>query len=235
MSKIENMPLEIDFGESFTVTRVRQDSDEIRIEERRGVQFQMNRKPTLFGEVAIDHWWIPLPGLYADRNRESQNHQEILDCYWGWCQHAGSAMNDRHVQESYILAKLLPEVRSNGARRVFCDAIVTAPTEDGAKARYADLPTLNSILASSSQDTLESEAFIRRTAEILGPPRYDDEARECYREMTDELFKGRMRSFRSWQRRGNSDRRPGLARKETSDFSTRRKAVRESGPRRLVL
>ena len=188
MSDIESVPLEIDFGELFTVPRVRSNSEQVRLVDRSSVRFELNRKQTKLGDVVIDQWWIPLPGLYGDRKRKNRNYQEILDCFWGWCQHAGSAADNRHVQESFILATLLPEARSNGARRVFRDAFVTGPSKEAKLARYAEVPTLESMLKSTRQETLDSAAFIQKTGEILGAPEYDDEVRDCYDVISREIF-----------------------------------------------
>ena len=92
-------------------------------------RFHLCRKPVQFGPFAFDHWWMNTSTLYGQRNRPACNQDAVIDCFWAKCMQQGSVFDDQ-VQETFILAKLLPHARSNGSRKVFVDC---HPTRQGGR------------------------------------------------------------------------------------------------------
>lgn len=151
-------------------------------------QFCLCRKQEQFGELAFDQWWMPRQGLYGERGKESLNRQAVIDCFWSLCLGAGSALSDRGVQESYILASLLPHARSNGSRDVFVDASLTRRKGDEELDRGRMLAWLEKMLSDARQDEVGVLEFNRRTADFLGPPEYEEQVVSCYEEIAEEIL-----------------------------------------------
>ncbi|QDT87387.1 hypothetical protein [Gimesia chilikensis] len=145
-------------------------------------RFALNRKQTTLGRLDIDQYWMDKRGLYGERNKESENRREAINLFWALCLCAGSALNDRGVQESYVLARLLQHSRSNGSRRVFADSSMEyrCPPEM--------IVELNQILLTDKDKKMGASEFHRQTAEILGPPEYTQQERDQYDEMVSELM-----------------------------------------------
>src|SRR4051812_31816975 len=73
----------------------------------------------LLGQTSIQHVWIDIRTLYVPH--ASKNSSSIVNYFWDFCIAKGSAL-DAGVQMSYLLARLLPKSRPNGARRIVPDA-----------------------------------------------------------------------------------------------------------------
>lgn len=145
-------------------------------------RFALNRKQTTLGSLDIDQYWMDKRGLYGERNRNSENRREAINLFWALCICAGSALDDREVQESYVLARLLQHSRSNGSRRVFADASM----ETGCPPEI--IAELNQLLITGKDSQMGASEFHRNTAGILGPPEYTQQERDRYDEMVPELM-----------------------------------------------
>lgn len=145
-------------------------------------QFDMFRKQANLGCLEIDQWWMDKRGLYGERNRNSSNRCAAIDLFWSLCICEGSAFSERDIQETYILARLLPHARSNASRRVFVDASL----ENHSSA--ADLSELDQFLSLSQDGRKNALDFYRSTGNLLGPPEYEENVIDQYNEFVAELM-----------------------------------------------
>jgi hypothetical protein len=149
------------------------------------VTFRLCRKPETLGLVEIDHWWLPTPTVIASAGKRPGNFKAVLDAYWQLCRQAETD-RDPGVAESYLLANLLPHVRSIGSRRVVADGRLGG---HGAKAQD-NRASLDDHLRSAPLDPISEVQFRDQTADILGPAELPPEFRERYQKRCDELFGG---------------------------------------------
>src|SRR3954469_24535744 len=84
-------------------------------------RFELCRRAERMGPVPVDHWWMDTRRVYGQRGRTATAREAVTGYFWALCQHHKTDAEPA-VQESYILAGLLPLARSNAARRVFMDA-----------------------------------------------------------------------------------------------------------------
>lgn len=148
--------------------------------------FELCRKAEQVGPLVLDHWWMNTRRLYGQRRRPAPNLQNITAYFWALCrQHRTAA--DPEVQESYLLANLVPWARSNAGRRIFADAHLTRP-ELLDSSTVEVQKNLEELLRKSRQDTLTLAAFNDRTADILGPPNLAAEIRDRYQEVVEDLL-----------------------------------------------
>ena len=159
-----------------------------RLELRTNFKFELCRKQTALGPLPLDQWWIRKQGLYGERGNDSANRQEIVDCFWSLCQAEGSALEDRPIQEVYILATLLPQARSNASRRVFADASLTKYDAEEQLNRAAVVEQLEQMLQVARDTKLDVLSFYRRTGDVLGPPQYEVDVHTCYEEFVEEIL-----------------------------------------------
>ncbi len=146
--------------------------------------FDLCRKTSQFGDVAVDQVWMEHATVYGQRNCRSTNHDALVDAFWTLCWREGSVLEDA-VQESYLLAKLVTESRSNGSRRVFQDAVQAQGTN---AQRQRLIQALDQRLAAGRRNELDMVAFRDQTAILLGPPSYPAEVWDRYRRYGQELF-----------------------------------------------
>lgn len=140
--------------------------------------FSLCRKREAMGRVPVDHWWMPVPALYdqrGNRGRGRGNYESVVDCFWAMCGHEGST-SEVDVQESYLLARLLPSARNQGSRRIFPDAHLESRAQASTESRMESVRELDSQLSSCREKTLGLVEFRDRTGEVLGPPRLTEEA-----------------------------------------------------------
>jgi hypothetical protein len=157
----------------------------------RTFRFELCRKTEQMGEVPVDHWWMDTRGLYGQRGRESPNRAAVTDYYWALCHEYGTS-GDAPVQESFILAKILPQARSNAARAIFADANPIPPV--GRKRLQAEAAeALEQTLLASRYEHMTWSEFEQKTQDLLGPPPLSKDAVGLYGAFTDELF-GEARS-----------------------------------------
>jgi hypothetical protein len=152
----------------------------------REILFQMCRSQTQMGSVPVDQFWMPLAGVYGQRNRQSPNYQALIDCFWAQCWKHATVLHD-DVQQSFILARLLPKARSNGARRVFADSTADGP-KTNLKNKRAFVRELDELFRTSRDCELTEVDFRDRKAEFLGPPAYDPWVWDYYRELESEIL-----------------------------------------------
>lgn len=151
--------------------------------------FELQHKQAQFGESAFLQWWMPNNTLYPTRNRKAANYRPIIDSWWlACCQHGTD--QERTIREAYLLAQLLPLIRSIGSSRVVADSVLGKRDSDQ---RIADLERL----LRESTEVRSTLSFRDAVADALGPPRYDDVARENYQEAVHELLDEGCRLLRS--------------------------------------
>lgn len=144
----------------------------------------LTMQPLDLGVCQIDQWWIERSQLYPTRQRAARMYTPIVDAFWQLCR-AESTDDDPQIRESYLLAKLLPQIRDQGARDVFRDSVIHRRSSHRAKREDAD--QLEALL-SRSFEPKSVEAFHRLTADLLGPPDYTAEDMEHYYNMVEHLL-----------------------------------------------
>jgi len=148
-------------------------------------QFHLCRQQVTLGKTEIDQFWMPIPSLYGQRGTSAVNQQPLVDLWWRFCGIAGT-QTEIDVQESYLLAKILPEARSNGSRRVFADAVEIS-TRSRRHEIQAWAEELNELLIGDGKAKY-NEARFHKATECLGHPEYPSSVWEKYVEMTEHLF-----------------------------------------------
>jgi len=146
--------------------------------------FELHRKQDKFADVEIDHWWLDQRTLYGQRNTR-RRIAPLADCFWALCEGAATT-SERDVQESYILAKLIPYARSNAARGVFQDARPGRLRDP--KRRREFFEELERTITQGCAQPIDVLGFHRTTADLLGPPEYDNQDRDRYAEFAAELL-----------------------------------------------
>jgi hypothetical protein len=150
-------------------------------------RFELCNKLEFFGSTTVNQWWMPVTELYAQReqkNAADQNHRMISDFYWMMCR-AEKATDCRDAQERFLLAKLLPKVRSQGSRTIFADAFLRGGSVRERKQRMEELDAL---LSQTQREFMTRAQFHQKTHEILGRQEYPSEIQHAYDELTSELF-----------------------------------------------
>jgi hypothetical protein len=124
--------------------------------------------------------------VYGQRNRSAANQSAMIECWWAFCWKYATVLEEA-VQESFILAHLLPYARGNGSRRVLADAIPTRSKKlEADKATVA--AELEQYLQGSRDEEFDLQAFRDATANAIGPPIYGDEVWQCYKRLAQDLL-----------------------------------------------
>lgn len=140
--------------------------------------------------MTVDQWWMRTTELYRhrrQRRRRRGNYEALTEAFWALCRQAGSH-HDREVQESYLLARLLPYARSQGSRRIVADGHLVPRTKAGREQRELAVQELNQMLRRTRSETSTPLSFSRQTAAFIGPPVVADELRETYEACCAGLF-----------------------------------------------
>jgi hypothetical protein len=156
----------------------------------RPLDFSLCRKAEQFGAVSIDHWWMPTTALYAQRARKTQrsgNFAAVTTGFWALCCREGSQY-ESEVQESYLLARLVPLTRNQGSRRIFADACLSPPRSRSRWRSQDSVEELEGLLQLSRTHELNRLDFQRKTGDVLGPSPLSPEIIERYQTFCEELF-----------------------------------------------
>ena len=151
-------------------------------------RFDLCRKrDQAFGPVIVDHWWMPVTPLYAQRQGNSppaHNHTEILRLYWAAVQH-GRATRDQGSQERLLLASLVPDVRSEGSRTIFADAFL----RPAARSEHQEaIQTLETLLSDARPNQLTRAEFHEQSWSALGRETFPQETQEMDDRLTRDLL-----------------------------------------------
>lgn len=149
-------------------------------------EFALCRNQVTLGEIEVDQFWMPTRSLYGQRNQRAVNLEPLIELFWAECGVAGTQC-EAAIQETYLLAKILPYARSNGSRRVFIDAFQTLPGNRSGRMR-AWTADLNQLLTASRHNEYDELAFQRATGNLIGPPTYSEEVRRCYQTLSANLL-----------------------------------------------
>lgn len=142
------------------------------------------RRDVQYGAVSLPHFWIDRRLVYGDRGQRQDVHQAITDYFRAVCRQEGTH-TDPAVQESFILARLLPQARSNGARRVLLDSV---PQQRKQSEKAEQINALEQLLHSQRQEELDKAGFRDRTANAIGPTVYPDDVWTRYWQFERELM-----------------------------------------------
>lgn len=161
--------------------------------------FSLCRKTELsLGDVTIEQWWMNQRGLYGIRKKKCDNYTAILDFYWACCL-LHKTCDQKEVLESYLLAQLLPQTRSNGSRKIFNDSKLPRET---LKKRLEQCDQLESLLVTEPNQLLTRNDFYLKVAGILGAPAIQSEIFECYEEFRAELLDEACSELQQDRRKG---------------------------------
>lgn len=147
-------------------------------------KFDLLHQPVELGPYRFEQWWIDRGKLYPTRNRSAPMYGPILNAFWDICRSA-STHNDPEVQESFLLAKLLPHIRIQKAAEVFLDSVTHQRVDWAPKREAAEELEL---ILSQGTEPMSIQRFHELTADLLGPPQYDDESWELYDVMAEQLL-----------------------------------------------
>jgi hypothetical protein len=152
--------------------------------------FSLCRKAEQLASLPVDHWWMRTTALYAQRAQSNQaagNFAAVTSGFWALCGREGT-QHDSEVQQSYLLARLVPFTRSQGSRRIFTDACLNPPRSGSRSPRQDWAEELEPLLRASRNERLSRLEFQRRTGDVLGPPPLAQEAVDTYLAFCQELF-----------------------------------------------
>jgi hypothetical protein len=152
--------------------------------------FSLCRKAEQLGTLPVDHWWMPTTALYAQRARSNQaagNFAAVTAGFWALCGREGT-QHDPEVQQSYLLARLVPFTRNQGSRRIFADACLGPPRRRSRSPRQDLVEELEPLLQASRTRRMSRLDFQRKTGDVLGPPALAQEAVNTYQALCQELF-----------------------------------------------
>ncbi len=148
------------------------------------VEIPLCHKSLKLGRHEVDHYWLDNRLLYGQRNRPSYLHTQIVNIYWEVCREQG-ALADHDTRQTFLLASLLPNVRSNGSRRVFADARVAGrPARSRERTKDLDL-----MLRATQENTMQSEEFEAAALRMLRSPDLRAD-RTIVRRLSEELLSG---------------------------------------------
>ena len=142
------------------------------------------RKSLRFADLEIQQYWIDRGAVYG--RRDQPTHRSIVEFFWAVCRQQGAATG-RSAQEQYILARLLPETRIYGARRVVAAGVLSRPASARISVRES-IRDLEAELITFADRRMSRVQFRDATANLIGPIHFDVEARQRYLEFTNELF-----------------------------------------------
>lgn len=158
-------------------------------------KFQLSRKKAYFGDLLIDQFWMKPTSIYGTES-DSLNHISLVGCFWALNKRAKSAgetgLDIDAAIETYVLACLLPQMRTNGSRSVFMDQVPQGSWKNASTLKHAGLDQsdfdLNSLLAKSDYKQESMYEFHRLVGKVLGPKKYDKKTRESYAVFSNYLF-----------------------------------------------
>ena len=142
-------------------------------------RFSLFQKSISFGSATFNQLWMRPNSVSGQRNSSGLNGEAIIDYFWAVCLMDGHAAMEPEQQATYLLAKILPLVRSTGGRRVFADARARGIPEVEA----AEVAELDSLLAVCREEELSLSEFCRLTA-----PNFDSDVLSEYLDLSKELF-----------------------------------------------
>lgn len=154
----------------------------------REYRFDLCRKRNQsMGPVTVDHWWMPVTLLYAQRQGNTPpapNHTEIVRLYWAVVEQQ-QATAVRSAQERLLLAALVPKVRVEGSRTIFADAFLRrSPRSQQSEA----IATLDALLLAEGETRLTRAEFHEGSWNALGRPEFPPGLQERYETLSRELL-----------------------------------------------
>ena len=152
----------------------------------RRFDFDLCRRVQMLGETPVAHVWMDLRSLYDPRPGRGGNSWAVVDYFFARCRADGTLV-DRGVAESYLLARLLPHARQDGARRVLPDARLRGgPTARRARQELVEL--LELMLGQGRPESRTIVEFRDRGADRLGIPTLTEAERQTYGVFVAELL-----------------------------------------------
>lgn len=146
--------------------------------------FQLAFRPERYGEREFEHWWIDIRTIYRQRRQKAINFDPLINLWWNCCLENDS-IDYRGVCESFLLTKLFERMRSNGSKRVLIDSL-PAKGKRGERAEIVD--NLETMLKNSSSDEIGISDFSTRTADFVGPPKFEKDVFDLQNEFAKQLF-----------------------------------------------
>jgi hypothetical protein len=114
---------------------------------------------------------------------QQTNYRPIVDAFWQLCRQAGSD-KEPAVAASYLLARLLPHVRSLGSRRVVTDSRLS----NRRKAVADGLSILEDFLRADPLTPLTEVQFRASTKKAIGPLKMAPKAALSYLQFEETLL-----------------------------------------------
>lgn len=139
------------------------------------------------GACNVRQLWCPLGTLYELPGGEATNAWGFVEGFWRLCSDAGT-VGDPDVQESYLLARLYPLTRKDGARRIVPDARFRSTPRRMTEQAKDYCQMLDQLLKAENRRTLDHCDFHEQTRQYLELPEPSPEARALYNAILAYLF-----------------------------------------------
>jgi len=145
--------------------------------------FTLDRKLERFGELEIDHLWIPTPQLNpVGEAAPDSMFRSFCESYRNLCMTEVSDL--AQAAETYALARLLPHTRKRGAMAVFMDAKESKETHKLLRGNDEELQGLLERDPLAPMTVTEFDAAMQKLQER----QFSEGQRERYIEITEELL-----------------------------------------------
>ena len=179
-----------------------------------GIELEICSKECSLGPQELTQSWLERSSIYGGRGRNATNQSAILAYFHRKSVACGESAIIRNAAETYLIASLTPEIRSNGAQRILPDA----PTRSDVKPaqRFRAVDELNEQLGQMNGQDLTAFEFYEQSRVITEFPNLDCEVVCRYKALQSELLDGAihhwvanprrskaivLERWRDWQRR----------------------------------
>ncbi len=153
-------------------------------QEKPHFSFNLCHKDVRFGELQLKHWWMDTRTIYPVGNKKAIQYSPLVDFWWKCCLQDSEPIT-LDACESLILAKILPNSRAIGSRKVFLDSKIG--TRNRSPLRQYRKQT-NELLDASKEKELTIFEFYEKVRDIIGPPEYSQDLWDNFNQLKCELF-----------------------------------------------
>ena len=155
------------------------------------IAFEIDHNEIALGQFRFDQHWMPLRTL-RPTNDVTGNYSAVVNYFWEYCKLERST-SEQQVRESYLLARLWPSMRSQGAQRVVLASTIGRLSSESSLASRA--AALEEFLAASRDQEMSMEDFRGRTGILIGPHELSLEEQSEYEEFSQELLDDALRQW----------------------------------------
>ncbi|EMI44887.1 hypothetical protein RRSWK_02527 [Rhodopirellula sp. SWK7] len=152
-----------------------------------GLAISFCEKQATLGTVCFRQFWLKNSSIYGGRGRRAENQPSILNFFHRMTVDAGCLEDHRKPAETFLLASLASEIRSNKAQQVFPDASLA---NWSSAYRCRKVAALDAQLRQSSGETMTSDDFYRHSRTVCELAEMSNNVIEEYLTLELQLFDG---------------------------------------------